>query len=91
MNWLDDVRKASREAGEAQRRSSSNSAIGVQIAAAFGLFVFGGLKLDEALGTTPLFAIIGVLFALTAMVVLLMRFINPTPPNLPTEKPTPKP
>lgn len=70
---LDDVRKSIREAGVAQRKSAAYMTIGVQLAAAFVLFVFGGYKLDDALGTTPLFLLIGALFALIALFTVLWR------------------
>lgn len=75
MSLLGDIRKSVREAGEAQRRSASYLSIGIQIAVAFGLFVFGGYKLDEALGTKPLFLLIGAACALIVLFTILFRFV----------------
>ncbi|MCS7013340.1 MAG: AtpZ/AtpI family protein [Chloroherpetonaceae bacterium] len=73
MSLLGDLRKSVREAGEAQRKSAAYLSVGIQIAVAFALFVFGGYKLDEALGTKPIFLLLGMLCALIALFTILLR------------------
>ncbi len=89
MSLFDDFRKTTRDAGAEYRRSSSYSTVGIQIAVAFLLFVFGGYKLDDAFGTSPLFVVIGALAAVTAMFVVLMRFLSPPQRSSQTDTPTP--
>ncbi len=81
MSMTDDVRKSIREAGEAQRKSAAYMTVGIQIVAAFVLFVFGGYKLDSALGTTPIFMLIGVVLALIAMTTVLWRLASKSSPS----------
>jgi len=76
MSISDELRKSMREAGEAQRKSAAYMTIGVQIVAAFVLFVFGGYKLDSTLGTTPIFLLVGVVLALIAMFTVLWRLAS---------------
>ncbi len=78
MSMTDDVRKSIREAGEAQRKSAAYMTVGIQIVVAFVLFVFGGYKLDSALGTAPIFLLVGVVLALIAMFTVLWRLATPS-------------
>lgn len=87
MSLTDDVRKSIREAGEAQRKSAAYMTIGIQIVVAFALFVFGGYKLDDVLGTKPLCLLVGVVFALIAMFTLLWRLAMKSAPPASTPKP----
>lgn len=68
--------KSQEEIAKAYRANDSFIGFGVQIAISFFLFIFGGLQLDADLKTKPLFLIIGVCCALTAMGVLLWKMLR---------------
>jgi F0F1-type ATP synthase assembly protein I len=64
------------ELGKAYRASNSLVGFGFQIAGAFMLFVGGGYWLDGKFATSPLFILIGVVFALTAMGTLIWKLLR---------------
>ncbi len=68
--------KPPEELAKVYRANDSLIGFGVQIAISFFLFVFGGYWLDEALGTKPLFLIVGTLCTLTAIGALIWKMLR---------------
>ncbi len=62
--------------GRSVRALSDYLGIGFQIAVSFAFFVLGGYWVDEQLGTSPLFLLVGVGAGLTGMVLLLMKIVK---------------
>ncbi|WP_294346020.1 AtpZ/AtpI family protein [Prosthecochloris sp.] len=62
--------------GRSVRALSDYLGIGFQIAASFAFFVLGGYWVDEQLGTSPLFLLIGVGAGLTGMILLLIKVVK---------------
>ncbi len=62
--------------GKSVRALSDYFGIGFQIALSFAFFVLGGYWVDEQLGTSPLFLLVGVGAGLTGMVLFLMKIVK---------------
>ncbi|MBW3538010.1 AtpZ/AtpI family protein [Candidatus Parcubacteria bacterium] len=50
--------------------------IGLKLALPLLVLMLGGIKLDKANGTTPLFTFIGIALALTASITMIARMIR---------------
>ncbi len=86
--------KSQEELAKVYRANSSLIGFGVQIVVSFFLFVLGGYGLDVALGTLPLFLIVGTLCTLIAIGTLIWKMLreadkkqslSPTSPNHETD------
>ena len=51
--------------------------VGMTLAVVVALFAYGGLWLDDRLGTTPLFVLLGVLLGIVGGLIHLLRVLAP--------------
>lgn len=65
------------ELAKVYRANESYLALGIKIVVSFFFFVVGGYWLDSALGTSPLFLIVGATCALMSVMAILWKLARP--------------